>query len=62
MEAPGQRASNSDDNNRFNAQCCCTRPRQTWFNAPSCSGVYYVTDISSLVLIVITHSIVDIWR
>ena len=46
--------NSSDDSCRFDYQCLCTCPRQTWFKDPGCSGVYSVDDLLSLVLIITT--------
>ena len=51
VEASRLTETNSDDDRRFNAQCCCARPRRIWFSAPGCSGVYSMYDIPLPVLI-----------
>ena len=55
--------SNSDDSCRFEPQRHFACARQTQFKAPGCGGMFYVLNgMLSLVLIVITHMAVDIWR
>ena len=44
--------SNSDDGYRSETQCHCAFQRQTWFKAPSCSGVYSVDGMLSPVQII----------